>query len=66
MQNGQVLRNAKAKVAEILLAEYDATVHDEDRAWEVRFLRKGGVTGGCFRVWVAKDSLEVIKVIREQ
>jgi hypothetical protein len=66
MENEQVLRKAKAKVAEMLLVEYDAKVYEEDRAWEARFIRKGGMPGGGFRVWVAKDSLEVIKVVREQ
>jgi hypothetical protein len=66
MENEQVLWKAKAKVAEMLLVDYDATVHEEDRAWEVRFIRKGGMPGGGFRVWVAKDTLEVIRVLREQ
>ena len=66
MENEQVLRKARAKVAELLLLEYAVTVHEEDRAWEARFLRKGGWAGGGFRVWVAKDTLEVVKVVREQ
>ena len=66
MENEQVLRKAKAKVAEMLLLEYNATIHPEDRAWEARFLRKGGGIGGGFHVWVAKDTLEVIKVVRDQ